>query len=419
MEVLSKMSVKIFQFNGCNKCFHETILLKKESDLDIELISNPTEWKEIKIDTAILTGYILPEDKDILFKIENNAEKVIAYGDCTTTGGVFGLSNQRGSKITPINKILSNSININGCLAEIEELIATLKREKKVKLKPLCNVCKRRSTCEYLDAVQRQIDPLEDEESCFNDLGFQCNGYIATECKERCVDYGTQCRGCKPIVERSGIRMLGMFGTLMGNVEVATEASKYGATDKLADQDDDMTESLPDIVGNFFRFTLPTSGLPPGRINSTGSVIEDVFMNRLIEELPLITGLLGGDHSISMTLSVIEAYEKGAGIEVSEETVKIRNQLRDLEQELKAAVDAQDADKYKDTTEKIRKIAGNMNLSNVFFGGFKTPIEGYDNFEDYKSQIFEVVEGSYKNGLIGFTLDTKGIITKIKIKEGK
>ena len=212
--------------------------------------------------------------------------------------------------------------------------------------------------------------------------------------------------------------MLGMFGTLMGNVEVATEASKYGATDKLADQDDDMTESLPDIVGNFFRFTLPTSGLPPGRIDSTGNVIEDVLTGRLIEELPLITGLLGGDNSISMTLSVIEAYEKGAEIEVSKKSLEFREKLRNLERELKAAIDAQDANKYEETTEKIRKIAGNMNLSNIFFGGFKTPIEGNENFKDYKSQIFEVVEGSYKNGLIEFTLDKKGIITEIKIKEG-
>ena len=98
---------------------------------------------------------------------------------------------------------------------------------------------------------------------------------------------------------------------------------------------------------------------------------------------------------------------------------KIRKDLQNLEQELKVAIDAQDANKYEEITEKIRNIGGNMNLSNVFFGGFKTPIEGKDNFENYKSQIFEVVEGSYKNGLIEFNLDPKGIITEIKIKEGK
>jgi hypothetical protein len=99
--------------------------------------------------------------------------------------------------------------------------------------------------------------------------------------------------------------------------------------------------------------------------------------------------------------------------------VEIRNKLLKFEKELRAAIDAQDAEKYEEITEKIRNIAGNMNLSNVFFGGFKTPIEGNENFEDYKSQVFEVVEGSYKNGLIEFTLDKKGIIKEITIKEGK
>ncbi|MFX1275279.1 MAG: hypothetical protein ACFFBP_18705 [Promethearchaeota archaeon] len=413
------MYVKIFQFNGCNKCFNETLLLKKQSGMDVELISNPSTWKEDKIDIAVITGYLLPKDKDVIAKIQSSAEKIIAYGDCTTTGGIFGLANQKGAEVTPLLKYIPSALNINGCLAEIEELTTTIKGEDKPKLKILCKVCKRRSTCEYLDEVLRQIDPSEDEESCFNDLGFQCNGYIALECKERCVDYGTQCRGCKPLGTRSGIRMLGMFGTLMGNVEVATEASKYGATDKLADQDDDMTASLPDIVGNFFRFTLPTSGLPKGRIPSKGSILEDVFSDRLIEEFPLITGLLGGDKSISITLSIIEAYEKGTGIEVGEQTKKFREELRNLEKQLQEAIKSSDADKYKEITDKIRNIAGNMNLSNVFYGGFKTPIEGADNFEDYKAKPFEIVEGTYKNGIVEYNIDSTGIIKEIKIKEEK
>ena len=417
MEVLLKMNVKVFQFNGCNKCFHETILLK-QNNMDIELISNPSDWKGEKIGVAVISGYLLPEDKDALFTIQSNAERVVAYGDCTTTGGIFGLANQKGANITPISKILPEAISINGCLAEVEELTAAIKDDECIKNKALCKVCKRRSTCEYLDEVHRQIDLFENEEACFNDLGFLCSGYIAIECKERCVDYGTQCRGCKPMVDRPGVRMLGMFGTLMGNVEVATEASKYGATDKLADQDDDMTESLPDIVGNFFRFSLPTSGLPKGRIPSKGSILENVFTDRLIEEFPLMTGLLGGDKSISMTLSIIEAYEKGAGIEVSDQTKQYREELRNLEKELKNAIDAQDAETYKDITEKIRKIAGNMNLSNIFYGGFKTPIDGADNFDDYKAEPFEIKEGVYKNGIVEFSIDSKGVIKEIKIKEG-
>jgi coenzyme F420-reducing hydrogenase gamma subunit len=407
----------VFQFNGCNKCFSESILLKNEADFETEYIANPLEWKEEKMDIAVITGFLLPENQEILNKISKNSDRMIAYGDCTTTGGIFGLAKQRGHDVKPIRKLGLIPTEINGCLGEVEELISAIKSEEHPKLKNLCKVCARKSTCDYLDEVHRQINLDEDPETCFNDQGFLCSGYIALECKERCIDYGTQCRGCKPMVDRSGIRMLGMFGTLMGNIEVATEASKYGATDKLADKDDDITESLPDIVGNFFRFTLPISGLPRGKISSNGNILEDIFLGRLIEEFPLITGLLGGTKSISLTLNIIETYEKGANIEVSEKTKKYRKELKTLENDLQGAFENQDADKYKEITDKIRKIAGNMNLSNIFFGGFKTSIDEDDKFEDYKTHIFEVVEGTYKNGSIEFSIDSKGVINEIKIKE--
>jgi coenzyme F420-reducing hydrogenase gamma subunit len=410
------MDVKIFQFNGCNKCFNESILLKGNSSFNIEFITDPKNWKDQKTDVSVITGYLLLKDKETLNKIKENSTRVIAYGDCTTTGGVFALSNQRGHEVMPLQDLIEDVININGCLGEIEELQSELKGEELPKLKNLCIVCGRRKTCDYLEQVNRQIE-LDDEETCFNDLGYLCNGFIAKECKERCIDYNAPCRGCKPIVERSGIRMLGMFGTLMGNIEVATEHSEKGATDKLADKDDEITESLPDVVGNFFRFTLPTSGLPKGRIPTSGSLLEDIFTGRLIEELPLISGLLGGDHSISLTLKIIETYEQANNLEVSETTKKYRKDLLDLEIELREAINSKDPKKYKGITDKIRKIAGNMNLSNLFYGGFKAKIKGDDNFEDYKTHVFDVVEGTYKNGSVEFSIDSTGIVKEIKIKE--
>jgi len=411
------MDVKIFQFNGCNKCFYETILLKENSKYKVQLISDPKNWKEEQTDVSIITGYLLPNDKEILDKIKASSEKVIAFGNCTTTGGLFALANQKGHNITPLSEMISNVAEIYGCLGEIEELKLAINGLDIPKLKNLCEVCGRKRTCEYLDKVHRQIE-LDDENTCFNDLGFLCNGFIAKECKERCIDYNTPCRGCKPSIERSGIRMLGMFGTLMGNIEVATEHSVKGATDKLADDEDDVARRLPDIVGNFFRFTLQTSGLPKGRIPSEGTILEDLFTGRLIEELPLISGLLGGNKSISLTLKIIESYEEANNIKITEETKKLRNKLLELEKELQKAIKDEDPKIYRKVTEEIRKIAGNMNLSNLYFGGFKSQINENDNFEDYKTHIFEVVEGIYKNGSIKFTIDPIGIIKEIKIKEG-
>ncbi len=410
------MEIKVFQFHGCNKCFNESILLKENPDLKIEFVQNPDDWKESKFNISVITGYLLPEDKSVLEKIAKNSERIIAYGNCSGTGGVYALANQRGHDVSPLKKMIIDSENINGCLAEVDELKKVILGEELPKLSGLCKVCKRKATCDYLDEVHRQLE-LDDEETCFNDLGFLCNGFIARECKERCIDYNTPCRGCKYAIDRPGIRMLGMFGTLMGNIEVATEHSVKGATDKLADANDDVTASLPDILGNFFRFTLSTSGLPRGRIESKGSLVEDALTGRLIEELPLIFGLIGGNHSIKLSLKVIETYEKANGIEVSEQTQKYRSELLKLEDKLQEAIEDKDPKKYREITSKIRKIAGNMNISNVYFGGFKSIIVDNDNFEDYKTHVFEVVEGTYRNGSVEYSIDSDGIITEIKIKE--
>ena len=411
------MDVKVFQFNGCKKCFHETLLLKEGSNYKVEYISDPKTWKGEKVDVSVITGYLLPGDKEILESITNNSSKVIAYGDCTVTGGVFALANQKGHDVTPLGSLVEESKSVYGCLGEVEELKLTIEGKEVPQLKALCQTCSRKATCDYLESINRQIE-LEDSETCFNDLGFLCSGFTASECKEKCIDYNTPCRGCKPSISRSGIRMLAMFGTLAGNIEIATEHNENGATDKLADEDDDLTDSLPDVVGNFFRFTLPTSGLPKGRIPSSGTLLEDVFIGRLIEELPLIAGLLGGAGSVSLILKFIEPYEKANNIEVSEQTKKYREELLQLEKELQDAINKEDATKYKEVTDNIRAIAGNMNLSNVFFGGFKSQISDEDNFDDYKSHVFEVVEGTYKNGTVEYHIDSEGIIKEVKITEG-
>jgi coenzyme F420-reducing hydrogenase gamma subunit len=411
------MDVKVFQFNGCEKCFNESLLLKEGAKYKVEYVSDPKNWKGKKADISVITGYLLPSDLEHLQNIKNNSDKVIAYGDCTATGGVFALANQKGHDVTPLVNLIEDSKSVYGCLGEIEELELTIEGKEVPKLKSLCQVCSRKATCDYLESINRQIE-LEDSETCFNDLGFLCSGFTASECKEKCVDYNTPCRGCKPSIDRSGIRMMAMFGTLAGNIEIATEHNANGATDKLADEDDDLTDSLPDIVGNFFRFTLPTSGLPKGRIPSSGTLLEDVFKGRLIEEIPLISGLLGGAKSISLILKFIEPYEKANQIEVSGQTKKYREELLQLEKELQDAIVKEDASTYKEITDKIRSIAGNMNLSNIFFGGFKSIIDPNDDFNEYKTHIFEVVGGTYKNGSVEYSIDSEGIIKEIKISEG-
>jgi Ni,Fe-hydrogenase III small subunit len=404
--------VTIFNFGTCSKCFDESLLLPKDAAYAVERITDPASWKPSATGVAVIAGYLLPKDKKIVDSIFKNTKKVVAFGTCAVAGGPFGLASAKGTKFLPVPEAAPGSVEVHGCLGEWFELGQAIKGVQPDKAK-LCESCKRRSTCKFLSEVVRQLEPpAEDEESCFNDRGFACNGYVARQCKEKCIDHFTPCRACKPFVNRPGIRMLSMFGTLIANVEVATEATGgMAGTDKLADVADDVTRGVPDVSGLFFRFSLPIEA-PMGRAKSAGNMLADVFVGRPVEELPLIAGMLGGKNAIGMTLDVIEAYEQGTGIEVSELVRTYRKQLRDFESQLQAATKASDSTKYGNITDQIRKVAGNMNLSRLFFGGFKAMIPGEQAaFDEYKAKTIEFKDGTYQAGEVTYSLDAAGLVT--------
>ncbi|MHA1680990.1 MAG: hypothetical protein ACTSUE_08270 [Promethearchaeota archaeon] len=412
------MKVGIFQFNGCDKCFNEALLL--EVGHDVARVADPSSWTPEKLDVAVIAGYLLPADKDAVEKIKGTSSRLVAYGSCATTGGIFGLAYARGINVQPARTIAGEDVvNVDGCLGEVEELEAALRGGDEAGRIPagtsnLCAKCPRHPTCEYLDDVVRQLDIDEDDDACFNDHGFLCSGMVAHACKESCVTVGTPCRGCKPSTPDTGFRMLGMFATLMANIKVATEATGKGGTDKLADEPDDLTRAVPDVAGSFFRFCLPTSRLPLGKTESTGNIISDVFVGRPLEEIPVMAGMMGGKHAISFVIDAVEAYENGSGLEASSKTKELRGSLLSLEKDLISAISAADAGKYKTITDEIRKIAGNMNLSNIFFGGFKVKVAGDDDARDYKAHTFEVSAGDYSSGSVSYSIDSAGIVSRFE-----
>ena len=425
------MRLGIFQMNGCIKCMDETtklidneeLLLRDietdEEDFDVSIIrcSDPDNMPE-KIDIAIITGYATEESRHCLKELRKRAKVVYTFGSCSTSGGIFGLANQKGNEIFPVPKIIPVDIEIPGCLASVKELICTLQSKCKPEKPKLCNLCSKKPTCDFLEEVVRQVDLNEiDSEQCFNDYGYVCSGFVAKQCSERCIDFGTPCRGCYPLINRPGVRMLGMFGTMMGQMDVATEASAKGATDKLSDEEDSISQSFPDLVGTFFRFNLADSPMPRGKRESSGNLLSDVFIGRLIEEIPSITGMMGSRNFITLTLDVIEAYEEGSKIKVSDAVVKLRKKIRNLEKKYQDAAEKQDPNEYTKVTDQIRVIAGNMNLSNVYFGGFKTPIKGFDDFELYKSQKINFHSGTFKKGCVKYSTNDLGIITSWEVQE--
>ncbi|MHA1775433.1 MAG: hypothetical protein ACTSWC_01595 [Promethearchaeota archaeon] len=426
------MKIGIFQLNGCTKCRNELINLIGNSELLIRNVKDYEEDTDVKliwctdqenlptsVDIAIFSGYATSDNLHCLKEIRKIANQLYAFGSCATDGGIFGLAYQKGVEILPVSKIISVDHEIKGCLASGEHLLALLKDFSPYSIEKLCDKCQRESTCSFLEEIVHQVDLQElDEKQCFNDVGYTCSGYIANNCQERCIDFGTPCRGCNPFLEDASIRMLGMMGTLMGQMEVATEASTKGATDKLSDVEDEISEAYSDIVGTFFRFTLANAPIPPGKIPSTGNIMADIMVGRPIQELPLITGMMGGKNFISLTIDILDAYEQGLKLEMDDELKLIRNQLLELEEKYQLASEEMDPKLYAEATGNIRKLAGNMNLSNLYFGGMKTKLESYRNFEHFQAHPVPIQEGTYTSSSknVTFTLDSRGIITKWESK---
>ena len=400
------MKVTVYQLNGCEKCFNNTILLEK---MDVNWATSKDPIAE-GVEIAILTGYATMEDEAFLQKLRSSVGKIYLYGTCATHGGIFGLANQKGANITPVSNIIAVDGSVSGCLASVTELSCLIDAECAHPKGKLCVECSRKASCEFLEEVVHQVDLSEVEaDKCFNDMGYVCSGMIAKNCAEKCMDFGTPCRGCDPLIDRSDIRMLGMFGTIMGQIDVATEASEGGATDKLADKDDEISASFTDLVGTFFRFTLASSAISRGKIPSSGDLISDVFIGRPLEELPLIIGAMGGNNFISRTIDVLSAYENGANITPSADTVELRKQLLAIEPEYISASNDKKVAEYQIAVDKIRKIAGNMNLSNLYFGGFKVAL-GKEDFEKLAAKPIEIKAGDYSSGKISYTISDNGVI---------
>ena len=156
----------------------------------------------------------------------------------------------------------------------------------------------------------------------------------------------------------------------------------------------------------------------------TSKKIEFFGGNNLADLLNSLTGIyvsdygnMGGRKLITLTLDVIEAYEEGSKIKVSDDVLKLRKKIRNLEKKYQDVVKKQDPKGYTEITDQIRVIAGNMNLSNVYFGGFKTPIKGFDDFETYKSQKIDFHSGTFKKGCVKFSTSDLGVITSWEVEE--
>ncbi|MHA1654847.1 MAG: hypothetical protein ACTSVT_12810 [Candidatus Thorarchaeota archaeon] len=404
--------IAVVHLNGCERCAWQLLTVDKSSG--IEISTHPLTSVSDDIDGAdyvVITGYARKADEERIRNIASRGKKVILYGTCPYSGGIFGLMNQKGADVTPVVDMIDCSV-VAGCPPSPDELVALISG-KDLERTPLCKECSRTFSDDKIQKIIRLPD-WSQTDTCFNNQGLPCNGVVSAKCAQKCIDFNTPCRGCVDLADDPPGRMIGYFGSLASQIDVDTAATAW-TTDRLGNRPDELSRSLVDVVGTFLRFHLASHFKYPGRNPSTGDEYADIMVARPIEEAPQIAATIYGRYGISVALNLIEAYEAATGIDVADEAKNLRESLRESQRLLLDALEKVDVEALAEVLAKIREIGGNDVLSNVYFGGFKTPVKsakvGFDTYKVGQLEI-EAVEAGAEDEFskVRLVTDEQGII---------
>ncbi len=257
-----------------------------------------------EIDIAFINGSIRSEEnKEMVELIREKAKKVVAYGSCSSIGGLFGLGNlsskeelievgystrstddgvrpQNESKVeegelelpsllhhvVPLDRVIEVDHYLPGCPplpVQLEEAFTALLGDEDVgkydliSQKSVCDVC-------AMDREEKRIEKIRpiqevsiDPEKCILDQGVLCMGpATAGMCEAPCPSVAAHpCVGCNgPVrgMKDQGSRMLSALASVVG-----IEGEENMEEDELQEAID----SIRDPTGSFYTFSLPSSYL--------------------------------------------------------------------------------------------------------------------------------------------------------------
>jgi len=270
--------------------------------------SDLKELEDKEIDITLHHGTIRTTEHEEIAQILRKKSKVlIAFGSCSCFGGIPGLCNLTDKQqifnavygenlsvankenIFPEEKLLINknkSITlphlfdtgktlkqlvevdyfIPGCpppMQLIEGLIPLMKDvlggaqlpEKGTVFgskKTLCDECPLKKEDKMISEIVNPVTAIVDPERCLLEQGILCMGPVTRGgCEARCLNVLMPCRGCMgpgPETEDQGVKMISAIASILG---VKDE-------ENLTDQQiEDLQSGIKDIIGTFYRFTLP------------------------------------------------------------------------------------------------------------------------------------------------------------------
>jgi F420-non-reducing hydrogenase small subunit len=121
-------------------------------------------------------------------------------------------------------------------------------------LKSVCDECRFEKSEKKIKQIKRVYELEKFEEKCLLEQGIICMGPATRGgCNARCLDANMPCTGCGGPTPNSfdqGAKMISALASILG----------LEGEEKMNDEEvDKLIEQVVDVIGTFYKYTLPTS----------------------------------------------------------------------------------------------------------------------------------------------------------------
>jgi len=261
-------------------------------------------YTEDEIDITFFNGGIRTSENEELANLLRKKSKIlVAYGSCAAQGGIPGLANlssrkqlfdtvyvnnattDNPDKTVPLEVTKKNNRKLT--LPELEESVRSLNQVVKVDYlipgcppppeltsdflellindelpekdaviagkKTICDECPREWQGKSIDKINRPHDTEIDPDMCLLDQGIICMGPATRSgCGAACPEKNQPCKGCFGPPENVNDQGTEMLNSLASVLQIGEEGTAL-------EQEWNTLNNLPDPVGSFYTYSLPTS----------------------------------------------------------------------------------------------------------------------------------------------------------------
>lgn len=315
---MEKPKVGFYWCASCGGCEEAVVdlnedILKVVEAVDIIFWPVALDFKKKDVesmeDGSIAVSFIngavrLSEQEEVVKLLRKKSGLVVAFGSCAHMGGIPSLANisnkneifKRAYKkvpsvvnleeiypqenvkldvgelelpsfyntVKPLDKAIDVDYYLPGCPPPPDLIMKAINAILEGKLPPkgaviapdktLCETCERNKTKPdklKIKEMKRIFEIVSDDEKCFLEQGIICLGPATRSgCGERCIKGNMPCRGCfgpTDSVIDQGAKFLSALASIIDTNEQGEIQS--------------VVETIPDLIGTFYRFSLASSPL--------------------------------------------------------------------------------------------------------------------------------------------------------------